>query len=114
MAQRKLGTRTSEHRDSLMTNQAIDVILKESIVTTEARAKEVTKVIAKAITFGKKGTLEARRNALALLKNNKAATKKVFEDLVKRYENRNGGYTRILKLKERRGDNALEVVLELV
>ncbi|MFA5602640.1 MAG: 50S ribosomal protein L17 [Bacilli bacterium] len=114
MAYRKLGASDTKHRNSLFVNQTIDVIMNESIITTEAKAKEVCKVVAKAITYGKKGTLEARRDALALLRNNKEATKKVFDELAKRYENRNGGYTRILKLNERRGDNALMVILELV
>jgi len=114
MAQRKLGISTSAHRKSLMTNQAVDVIMHESITTTEARAKEVRKLVERAITYGKKGTVEARRDALAMLQNHKEATKKAFDDLAKRYETRDGGYTRILKLNERRGDNALEVVLQLV
>jgi large subunit ribosomal protein L17 len=114
MAYRKLGTTTSEHRKSLLANQTIDVIMHESIKTTEARAKEVRKIVAKAISYGKKGTVESRRDCVALLLNDKEATKKVFDDLAKRYEQRNGGYTRILKLNERRGDNALVVVLELV
>jgi len=114
MAYRKLGTKTSEHRKSLIVNQTVNTIMKESIETTEARAKEVRKFIARAITYGKKGTVDARRDCLAMLQNNKEATKKAFDDLAKRYETRDGGYTRILKLKERRGDNALMVILELV
>ena len=66
------------------------------------------------ITYGKDGSLVARRKALAFLHNNKDVTSKVFNELAKTYETRNGGYTRIIKLKERRGDDALEVRLELV
>ena len=66
------------------------------------------------ITYGKKGTLVSRRKALAFLHNDNEVVSKVFNDLAKRYENRNGGYTRIIKLKERRGDDALEVKIELV
>ena len=66
------------------------------------------------ISFGKDGSLVARRKALAFLQNDTAAVKKVFDDLAPRYANRNGGYTRILKLTERRGDDALMVILELV
>ena len=66
------------------------------------------------VTYGKNGSLVARRNALAFLHNDNEVVSKVFNDLAKRYENRNGGYTRIIKLKERRGDDALEVKIELV
>ena len=66
------------------------------------------------ITYGKKGTLVARRNALAFLENDTEAVKKVFDVLATRYAKREGGYTRILKMTERKGDDALEVVLELV
>jgi len=66
------------------------------------------------ISYGKDGSLVARRKALAFLQNDKAAVTKVFDDLAKRYASRNGGYTRILKLTERRGDDALIVILELV
>ena len=66
------------------------------------------------ITYGKRGTLVARRKALAFVHNDNEVVKKVFDDLAKRYESRNGGYTRIVKLNERIGDDALEVKLELV
>ncbi len=114
MAYRKLGLGTKEHRRALLANQSKDVILKEKIQTTEARAKEVRKFVDYMITLGKKGTLEARRDALAFVHNDKKVVDKVFTDLAKRYEERNGGYTRISKLGERKGDNALIVLLELV
>ena len=66
------------------------------------------------ITYGKKGDLVSRRKALAFLQNDTDTVNKVFNDLAVRYANRNGGYTRILKLSERRGDDALMVILELV
>ena len=97
-----------------MMNQVIDVLLKGSIKTTEARAKEIRKFVDYAITYGKKGTVEARRDCLAMLRNNKTATTKVFKELAETYKDRQGGYTRIIKLDERRGDNALIVKIELV
>ncbi len=113
MAYRKLG-RTNKHRRSMLANLTRDVIMKERIETTETRAKEVRKFVDKMITYGKDGSLVARRKALAFLHNDTEAVKKVFDDLAPRFAKRNGGYTRILKLTERRGDDALEVILELV
>ena len=113
MAYRKLG-RNNQVRRSILAGLTKDVIMHESIITTEARAKEVRKLVDKMITYGKKGTLVARRNALAFLHNDKEVVSKVFDELAKRYENRDGGYTRIIKIAERRGDDALEVKIELV
>ncbi len=110
---RKLG-RTNKHRRSMLANLTKDVIMNERIETTETRAKEVRKFVDKMISYGKDGSLVARRKALAFLQNDEVAVKKVFDDLSKRYATRNGGYTRILKLTERRGDDALMVILELV
>ncbi len=110
---RKLG-RDNKHRRSMLANLTKDLIINEKIITTEARAKEVRKFFDKMITYGKKGTLGSRRKALAFLQNDKEATKKVFDLLAPRYVNRNGGYTKILKLDERRGDDALMVILRLV
>ena len=113
MAYRKLG-RDNKHRRSMLANLTKDVIMNEKIVTTETRAKEVRSLVDKMITYGKNGSLVSRRRALAFLQNDTAAVKKVFDELAPRYKDRNGGYTRILKLSERRGDDALEVILELV
>ena len=113
MAYRKLG-RTNKHRRSMLANLTRELIKNERIVTTETRAKEVRKFLDKMVTYGKDGSLVARRKALAFMQNDNVATKKVFDDLAKRFANRNGGYTRILKLEERRGDDALMVILELV
>jgi len=113
MAYRKLGRETRIRR-SILAGLTKDVIMHESVVTTEARAKEVRKFVEKMITYGKRGTLVSRRKALAFLHNDKDVTNKIFNELAKRYENRNGGYTKIIKLSERRGDDALEVRIELV
>ena len=113
MLYRKLG-RESRQRRSILANITRDVIMNESVVTTEARAKEVRKFVDRMITYGKKGTLVSRRKALAFLYNDSEVVNKVFNELAKRYETRNGGYTRIIKLKERVGDDALQVKLELV
>lgn len=110
---RKLNRRCQIRR-SILAGLTKDVIMSESIETTDARAKEVKKFVDKMITYGKKGDLTSRRKALAFLHNDKKVVKKVFDDLAIRYKDRNGGYTRIIKLKERRGDDALVVKLELV
>ena len=113
MKYRKLGRETRIRR-SILAGLTKDVIMNGYVVTTEARAKEVRKFVDKMITYGKDGSLVARRKALAFLHNDKDVVAKVFNELAKKYETRNGGYTRIIKLKERRGDDALEVRLELV
>ncbi|MBO5476003.1 MAG: 50S ribosomal protein L17 [Bacilli bacterium] len=110
---RKLG-RESRIRRSILAGITKDVIMNEGVVTTEARAKEVRKFVDKMITYGKDGSLVARRKALAFLHNDKRVVDKVFNELAPRYKERNGGYTRIIKLKERVGDDALTVRLELV
>lgn len=113
MKYRTLG-RNNQIRRSILASLTKDVINHESIITTEARAKEVRKFVDKMITYGKDGSLVARRKALAFLHNDNEVVSKVFNDLAKRYEKRAGGYTRIVKIAERRGDDALEVKLELV
>ena len=110
---RKLGV-DNKHRRSMLANLTRDVIMKGSVVTTETRAKEVRKFVDKMITYGKDGSLVSRRAALAFLHNDNEAVKKVFNELAPSYASRNGGYTRILKLDERRGDNALMAIIELV
>ena len=113
MAYRKLG-RDNKHRRSMLATMTKQVVNNESITTTETRAKEVRKFVEKMITYGKKGDLVSRRKALSFLHNDKKVVDKIFNDLAKRYENRNGGYTQILKLTERQGDDALMVILRLV
>ena len=113
MAYRKLG-RDNKHRRSMLATLTKQLILNERIVTTETRAKEVRKSFDKMVTYGKKGTLVSRRLALAFLHNDEKCVNKVFNELAPKYKDRNGGYTRIIKMTERKGDNALEVILELV
>ena len=113
MKYRKLWRETRIRR-SILAGLTKDVLINGYVVTTEARAKEVRKFVDKMITYGKDGSLVARRKALAFLHNDKDVVAKVFNELAKNYETRDGGYTRIIKLKERRGDDALEVKLELV
>ena len=111
MAYRKLGV-VSKHRRSMLANLTKDLIMNESITTTETRAKEVRKSFDKMVTYAKEGSLISRRKILAFLQNDNEATKKVFE-LADRSKNRNGGYTTMLKLSERKGDDALMVILKL-
>ena len=113
MAYRKLG-RDNKHRRSMLATLTKQVVMNEAITTTDTRAKEVRKFVDKMITYGKKGDLVSRRKALAFLHNDTEVVEKIFNDLAKRYENRNGGYTQILKVAERRGDDALMVILKLV
>ena len=113
MAYRKLG-RDNKHRRSMLATLTKQRVMNEKIVTTETRAKEVRKSFDKMISYGKNGSLVSRRLALAFLHNDEACVAKIFNDLAPRYKERNGGYTRILKYKERKGDNALQVILELV
>ena len=126
MAYRKLG-RTSTPRKALLRDLTTDVIINERIETTEARAKEVRKTVEKMITLGKKGDLASRRKAASFLRRELADARieddeviiesvldRLFDNYANRYENRNGGYTRILKKGPRRGDAAPLVILELV
>ena len=113
MAYRKLGRETRQRR-SILAGLTKTVIMNGYVVTTEARAKEVRKFVDKMITYGKNGTLVSRRKALAFLHNDKEVVAKVFNELAPKYQDRNGGYTRIIKITERVGDDALQVRLELV
>ena len=113
MAYRKLGV-DNKHRRSMLATLTKQVIMSESITTTETRAKEARKFVDMMITYGKNGDLVSRRKALAFVNNDNEVVKKVFDELASKYANRNGGYTRILKTDERRGDNALMAIIELV
>ncbi len=111
-AGRKFG-RTSVHRKALFRNLVGALIERERISTTLAKAKELRGKVERTITLGKKGTLHARRQAFKLAPQ-KEAVQKVFGTLAGRYANRPGGYTRIIKIGPRRGDNAPMVFIELV
>ena len=109
---RKLN-RTSQHRQMLFRNMAQALIKHEQIVTTLPKAKELRPVVEQLITLGKRGDLHARRMAFARLRDD-AMTKKLFEVLGPRYQERQGGYTRVLKAGFRYGDAAPMAVIELV
>jgi len=108
----KLG-RTAEHRKALLANQVCSLIEHQRIKTTLAKAKAVRPLAEKMVTLGKKGSLHARRTALAVLRQ-KGAVKKLFEDIAPRSASRNGGYTRIVKLGARKSDSAPVAFIEWV
>ncbi len=109
---RKLN-RTSAHRTAMLRNMATALIKHEQITTTLAKAKEVSPYVEKLVTLGKRGTLHARRLAHARLRDD-AMLVKLFETLAPRYEDRAGGYTRVLKAGFRYGDSAPMAVVEFV
>ncbi|MEH7887201.1 50S ribosomal protein L17 [Bacillus sp. JJ1609] len=120
MGYRKLG-RTSAQRKAMLRDLTTDLIINERIETTETRAKELRSVVEKMITLGKRGDLHARRQASAWVRKevanaetNQDAVQKLFADIAPRYAERQGGYTRIMKLGPRRGDGAPMVIIELV
>ena len=106
-------SRPTAHRLALYRNLVIDLVQHEKIITTQAKAKEAGPLAEKLITLGKEGSLHARQQALRTI-GNKAAVKKVFDELGPRYADRKGGYTRIVKLGYRQGDAAPIAQLELV
>ena len=111
-AGRKFG-RPSAHRKALFRNMVTALIDRERIRTTLAKAKELRGKVEKTITLGKKGTLHARRHALKLVAD-RGVLKKIFGSLAERYANRPGGYTRVIKLGHRLGDDAPMAFIELV
>ncbi|MDO5457813.1 MAG: 50S ribosomal protein L17 [Atopococcus tabaci] len=126
MANRKLG-RNSSQRKAMLRDLTSDLIINERIVTTVSRAKEVRRLAEKMVTLGKRGDLHARRQAAAFLRNEIASfeetedaiivedvLQKLFDTLAPRFEDRNGGYTRILKMEPRRGDAAKMALIEFV
>ncbi len=108
----KLG-RTAEHRKALLANQVCSLIEHERIRTTLGKAKAVRPLAEKMVTLGKKNSLHARRTALAVLRQ-KTAVKKLFDDIAPRSADRKGGYTRIIKLGQRKSDAAPIALLEWV
>lgn len=109
---KKLG-RPSAHRKSMLRNLVTDLFKYGRIQTTQDRAKETRRIAEKMITLAKRGDLHARRQVLAYVFDESTVTK-LFEDIGPKYADRNGGYTRILKLGPRQGDNAEVVFVELV
>jgi large subunit ribosomal protein L17 len=112
IAGRKLN-RPTAHRKAMLRNLVKDLLVHESIRTTEPKAKEARRSAERIITLGKDGTLHARRQALRFL-NDKSVTSKVFDDIAPRFVGRPGGYTRLLKLGLRVGDGAPMAQLELL
>ncbi len=120
MWNRKLG-RTADHRKALLRNMATDLIKYGEIETTEMKAKELRSVIDKLITYGKKGDLHARRLAASYVRdvyvdkdNKQTALQKLFSEIAPKYQDRNGGYTTILKTRVRKGDAAPMAIIKLI
>ena len=109
---RKLN-RTTSHRKALLMNLSNSLIKHEQITTTLSKAKELRPFVEKIITLGKKGDLVSRRKAISILQDQKN-TKKIFDVISERYKERSGGYTRIIKVGNRFGDNSPTARIELV
>ena len=120
MWNRKLG-RKADHRRALLRNMATEVILRGKIETTEKKAMELRTVVDEMITLGKKNNLHAKRQASSYLRNiisdkekNQTVLQKLFDEVALKYTDRNGGYTRVIKTGNRKGDNAPMAIIELV
>jgi len=109
---KKFG-RLTAHREAMMRNLVTSLLKHEKITTTDAKAKELRRLAEKMITLGKRGSLHARRQALAVIRE-RDVVEKVFGEMSDRYRERPGGYTRIIKSGFRLGDNAPEAIIELV
>ena len=105
--------KTSSHRKAMFMNMSNALIKHEQITTTLAKAKELRRFVEKVVTLGKKGDLVSKRKTISILKDHKMS-KKIFDVLADRYKDRSGGYTRIIKLGNRFGDNAPTAVIEFV
>ena len=112
ISHRKLN-RTTSHRKALLMNLSNALIKHEQITTTLPKAKELRPYVEKIVSLGKKGDLESRRKTISILQDDKN-TKKIFEILAERYKKRSGGYTRIIKIGKRFGDNASTAIIEFV
>ncbi len=112
MAYRKFG-RDSSARKAMLRDVVTALFDKERIETTEAKAKEVSGLADQMITLAKRGDLHARRQALAVM-TDENVVRKLFDTIAPKYKERQGGYTRVLKLGPRQGDAALMAILELV
>ncbi|AIC92682.1 MULTISPECIES: 50S ribosomal protein L17 [Shouchella] len=120
MAYAKLG-RTSSQRKALLRDLVTDLIINERIETTEAKAKELRPLVEKMVTLGKRGDLHSRRQVASFVRkevaneeNGQDAIQKLFAEIAPRFEERQGGYTRILKVGPRRGDGAPMAIIEFV
>ncbi|MEL6817608.1 MAG: 50S ribosomal protein L17 [Pseudomonadota bacterium] len=116
MRHRKAGrklNRTSSHRKAMFANMAVSLIEHEQIVTTLPKAKELRPIVEKLVTLGKRGDLHARRQAISQIQDQNQV-RKLFDTIAKRYADRNGGYTRIMKAGFRYGDSAPMAVIEFV
>lgn len=111
-AGRRLG-RTTSHRIAMFRNMVTSLLNHERVVTTDAKAKEIRSIAEKMITLGKRGDLHAMRQAAAYIREKSVVTK-LFSTIAPRYQERQGGYTRIIKLGQRLGDAAPLSVIELV
>lgn len=109
---KKLG-KTSSHREAMLRNMVTSLLKYEKITTTDAKAKELRKVAEKMITLGKRGDLHARRQALSYVRD-KEIVAKLFDELSARYRDCTGGYTRIMKMGNRAGDNAPMSIIEFI
>ncbi len=112
IAGRKLS-RPTAHRMAMLRTAVTDLLRHETLQTTDAKAREIRRMAEKIITRGKRGTLHDRRQAAALL-TDKRIVQKLFDELAPRYEDRPGGYTRLIKLGNRNGDAAPMTIVELV
>ncbi len=108
----KLG-RTTSHKKAMLRNMATSILKYEKIRTTDSKAKELKRVVDKLITLGKRGDLHARRQAAAFVRD-RAMVGKLFDELSTRFRNREGGYTRVIKVGCRIGDNAPVSIVELI
>jgi large subunit ribosomal protein L17 len=109
---RRFG-RSAEHRKAMFANMSAALIKHEQIVTTLPKAKDLRPVVEKLVTLGKRGDLHARRNAMSDLRD-EGMVKKLFDVLGPRYQDRPGGYLRIMKAGFRQGDNAPMAIIEFV